>query len=117
MASPSIPNAELIQAVLDGHTVQVSTGDSGHWTDMDPNVAVTTLVRAAPGLRFRRKPQALVAWLPVYRTDQEGTGIGNVYLDRSHVPRELPAGPVVRLLSLELDAQTLDSVTAAIETP
>ena len=117
MASPSIPNAELIQAVLDGHVVQVTTGDAGHWTDMDPNVAVTTLVRAAPGLRFRRKPHALVAWLPVYRNDKDGVGIGNVYLDRSHVPRELPTGPVVRLLRLELDAQTLDSVTAVSEAP
>lgn len=115
--APSIPNAELIQAVLDGHTVQVSTGDSGHWTDMDPHVAVTTLVRAAPGLRFRRRPQALVAWLPIYRHEKEGVGIGNVYLDRSHVPRELPAGPVVRLLRLELDAQTLDSVSAVCEAP
>jgi len=117
MASPSIPNAELIQAVLDGHVVQVTTGDGGHWTDMDANVAVTTLVRAAAGLRFRRKPNALVAWLPVYRSEKDGVGIGNVYLDRSHVPRELPTGPVVRLLRLELDAQTLESVTAVSEEP
>jgi len=116
MASSSIPNAELIQAVLDGHVVQVTPGD-GHWTDMDPNVAVATLVRAAPGLRFRRKPQALVAWLPIYRNEKEGVGVGNVYLDRAHVPRELPTGPVVRLVRLELDPNTLDSVTAVSEAP
>jgi hypothetical protein len=116
MASSSIPNAELIQAVLDGEVVQVSPGD-GHWTDMDPNVAVATLVRAAPGLRFRRKAQALVAWLPVYRHEQGGVGMGNVYLDRAHVPRELPTGPVVRLVRLELDPNTLDAVTAVSEAP
>ena len=116
MATPSIPNAELIQAVLDGHVVQVTPGD-GHWTDMDPGVAVATLVRAAPGLRFRRKPETLVAWLPIYRHETNGLGIGNVYLDRTHVPRELPTGPVVRLVRLELDPQTLESVTALSEPP
>jgi hypothetical protein len=116
MGSSTIPNAELIQAVLDGHVVQVTPGD-GHWTDMDPNVAVATLVRAAPGLRFRRKPQALVAWVPIYRHEKEGVGLGNVYLDRAHVPRELPTGPVVRLVRLELDPNTLDAVTAVSEAP
>src|SRR3954465_8475984 len=116
MASTSIPNAELIQAVLDGQVVQVTPGD-GHWTDMDPNVAVATLVRAAPGLRFRRKPQALVAWFPIYRHEKEGVGVGNVYLDRAHVPRELPTGPVVRLPRHEPGPDTLESVTAVPEAP
>ncbi|MGZ5180680.1 MAG: hypothetical protein ACXWC6_15315 [Ramlibacter sp.] len=116
MAVSSIPNAELIQAVLEGQVVQVTPGD-GHWTDMDPAVAVATLVRAAAGLRFRLKPRAMVAWLPVYRHEKEGLGIGNAYLDREHVPRELPTGPVVRLIRLELDPNSLETVTAVSEAP
>ncbi len=112
---PNIPNAELIQAVLNGQVVQVTPNEDDGWTDMDPSVAVTTLVRAAPGLKFRLKPQTLVHWLPVYRHERDGAGIGNVYVDRSRVPRELPAGPVVKLLRLELDAETLEPISVTSE--
>lgn len=108
-----IPNAELIRAVLDGQVVQVTPNEDG-WTDMDPTVAVATLVRAAPGLKFRLKPRSLVQWLPVYR-GKEGAGLGNVYVDRSRIPRDLPAGPVVKVLRLELDAETLEPVSVSAE--
>lgn len=111
-----IPNAELIQAVLNGQTVQVTPNEDG-WTDMDPAVAVATLVRSAPGLKFRLKPRSLVHWLPVYRSDRSGAGLGNVYVDRERVPRELPAGKVVRLIRLELDADTLEPVSVTGEAP
>ncbi|HYD76031.1 hypothetical protein [Ramlibacter sp.] len=112
---PNIPNAELIQAVLNGQVVQVTPNDDDGWTDMDPTVAVATLVRSAPGLKFRIKPQTLVHWLPVYRNAREGAGIGNVYVDRSRVPRELPAGPVVKLLRLELDSESLEPISVTSE--
>jgi hypothetical protein len=111
-----IPNAELIQAVLDGQVVQVTPNEDG-WTDMDPAVAVATLVRSAPGLKFRLKPRSLVHWLPVYRSGQAGAGIGNVYVDRERVPRELPAGKVVKLIRLELDADTLEPLSVTGEAP
>ncbi len=113
--NPNIPNAELIQAVLNGQVVQVTPTDNEGWTDMDPSIAITTLVRAAPGLKFRLKPRTLVHWLPVYRNEREGAGLGNVYLDRSRVPRELPAGPVVKLLRLELDAESLEPISVTSE--
>lgn len=109
----NIPNAELIRAVLDGQVVQVTPNDDG-WTDMDPSVAVATLVRAAPGLKFRLKPRSIVQWLPVYRS-KDGAGLGNVYIDRHRIPRELPAGPVVKLIRLELDADTLEPISASAE--
>jgi hypothetical protein len=109
----NIPNAELIRAVLDGQVVQVTPNEDG-WTDMDPAVAVATLVRAAPGLRFRLKPRTVVGWLPVYRGEQ-GAMLGNVYADRDRVPAELPAGPVLRILRLELDPDTLEPVSVASE--
>lgn len=111
-----IPNAELIQAVLDGQVVQVTPNEDG-WTDMDPAVAVATLVRSAPGLKFRLKPRSLVHWLPVYRHDKTGPGLGNVYVDRERVPRELPAGKVVKLIRLELDADTLEPLSVTGEKP
>lgn len=110
-----IPNAELIQAVLDGQIVQVTPNEDG-WTDMDPAVAVATLVRSAPGLKFRLKPRSLVHWLPVYR-DKAGAGLGNVYVDRTRVPRELPAGKVIKLIRLELDADTLEPLSVTGEAP
>lgn len=113
MTSKDIPNADLIRAVLDGQVVQVTPNDDG-WNDMDPAVAVATLVRSAPGLKFRLKPRSLVHWLPVYR-GKEGIGVGNVYLERSRIPRELPAGPVVRVIRLELDLATLEAVSATAE--
>jgi hypothetical protein len=109
----NIPNAELIRAVLDGQVVQVTPNEDG-WTDMDPNVAVATLVRAAPGLKFRLKPQSIVEWIPIYR-GKDGAGLGNIYVDRSRIPRELPAGPVVKVIRLELDAQTLEPVSVTAE--
>jgi hypothetical protein len=109
----NIPNAELIRAVLDGQVVQVTPNDDG-WTDMDPSVAVATLVRAAPGLKFRLKPRSLVHWLPVYR-GKDGAGLGNVYVDRGRIPRELPAGPVVKVIRIELDANTLEPVSMVAE--
>jgi hypothetical protein len=112
-----IPNAELIRAVLDGQVVQVTPGDDAGWTDMDPGVAVATLVRAAPGLRFRLKPRSLVHWLPVVRNSHGETSLGNVYVDRKLVPRALPAGEVVRLLRIELDAGTLEPVSVTTEVP
>lgn len=112
----TIPNAELIRAVLDGQVVQVTPNDDG-WTDMDPTVAVATLVRAAPGLKFRLKPRTLVHWLPVYRSQKNGAGIGNVYVDRTRVPRELPAGEVVKFIRLELDADSLEPVGVTTEAP
>ena len=112
----NVPNAELIQAVLNGEVVQVTPNDDG-WSDMDPTVAVATLVRAAPGLKFRIKPRSLVHWLPVYRHEREGAGLGNVYLDRERVPRQLPAGPVVKLLRVELDADTLEPLSLTSEEP
>lgn len=111
-----IPNAELIQAVLDGQIVQVTPNEDG-WTDMDPAVAVATLVRSAPGLKFRLKPRSLVHWLPVYRHEKTGAGLGNVYVDRERVPRDLPAGRVVKLIRLELDADTLEPVSVTGEAP
>ena len=113
MNTTNIPNAELIRAVLDGQVVQVTPNDDG-WTDMDPSVAVATLVRAAPGLKFRIKPRSLVHWLPVYR-GKDGAGLGNVYVDRSRIPRELPAGPVVKVIRIELDAGTLEPVSVSAE--
>lgn len=114
--SPSVPNAELIRAVLDGEVVQVTPNDDG-WTDMDPSVAVATLVRAAPGLKFRRKPRPVVSWLPVVRHPREGPLLGNVYADRGQVPRELPSGPVARLLRIELDPATLEPLSVRTEAP
>ncbi|HYF19032.1 MAG TPA: hypothetical protein VEA40_14275 [Ramlibacter sp.] len=111
----NIPNAELIRAVLDGQVVQVTPNDDG-WTDMDPAVAVATLVRAAPGLRFRLKPRTSVNWLPVYR-GEEGPMLGNVYIDRDRVPRQLPAGPVLRILRVELDPDTLEPLAVTSEAP
>ncbi|TFZ07660.1 hypothetical protein [Ramlibacter humi] len=113
MTLKDIPNADLIRAVLDGQVVQVTPNDDG-WTDMDPAVAVATLVRGAPGLKFRLKPRSLVHWLPVYR-GKDGVGVGNVYLDRSRIPRELPAGPVVKVIRLELDAGTLEPLSVTAE--
>lgn len=110
----NIPNADLIRAVLDGQVVQVTPNEDG-WTDMDPAVAVATLVRSAPGLKFRLKPRSLVEWLPVYRGKDGRAGLGNVYVDRSRVPRELPAGPVVKVIRLELDADTLEPVSVTAE--
>ena len=115
--NPNIPNPELIQAVLHGQVVQVTPNNDEGWTDMDPSIAVATLVRNAPGLRFRLKPKMLVSWLPIYRHAQNGAGIGNVYVDRDRVPRELPAGPVVKFIRLELDAQTLEPVSVTTESP
>jgi len=114
--NPNIPNADLIRAVLEGQVVQVTPNEDG-WTDMDPSVAIATLVRAAPGLKFRLKPRSLVHWLPVYRDGARGAGVGNVYVDRGKVPRELPAGPVVKLIRLELDADTLEPVSVTTELP
>lgn len=111
----SIPHPDLIQAVLDGKTVQVTPNEDG-WTDMEPSVAIQTLVRSAPGLRFRLKPKAVVSWLPVIR-QQEGVAVGNVYVDRDRIPRELPAGPVVKLIRLELDPNTLEPVSVSAEAP
>ena len=111
----NIPNADLIRAVLDGQVVQVTPNEDG-WTDMDPSVAVATLVRAAPGLKFRLKPRSLVQWLPVYRTGDGGAGLGNVYVDRSRIPRELPAGPVVKVIRIELDAESLEPSSVTTET-
>lgn len=108
-----IPNAELIRAVLDGQVVQVTPNEDG-WTDMDPHVAVATLVRAAPGLKFRLKPRSIVEWLPVFR-GKDGAGLGNVYVDRNRIPRELPAGPVVKVIRLELDAETLEPLSVSAE--
>ena len=113
MNDSNIPNADLIRAVLDGQIVQVTPNEDG-WTDMDPTVAVATLVRAAPGLKFRLKPRSLVQWLPVYRGSQ-GAGLGNVYVDRNRIPRELPAGPVVKVLRVELNAETLEPVSVHAE--
>jgi hypothetical protein len=110
----NIPNAELIRAVLDGQVAQVTPNEDG-WTDMDPTVAVATLVRAAPGLKFRLKPRTLVQWLPVYRKGSDSAGLGNVYVDRAHIPRDLPAGPVVKVIRLELDAETLEPLSATAE--
>lgn len=116
VSQQNIPNADLIRAVLEGQVVQVTPNDDG-WTDMDPAVAVATLVRSAPGLRFRLKPKALVNWLPVVRNEREGPSLGNVYADRDRVPRELPAGPVVRIVRLELDPETLEPVSVTSEPP
>ena len=109
----NIPNAELIRAVLDGQVVQVTPNDDG-WTDMDPAVAVATLVRSAPGLKFRLKPHSIVEWIPIYR-GKDGAGLGNLYVDRSRIPRDLPAGPVVKVIRLELDAQSLEPVSVTSE--
>jgi hypothetical protein len=114
MPNMNIPNAELIRAVLDGQIVQVTPNEDG-WTDMDPSIAVATLVRAAPGLKFRLKPNSIVHWLPVYRHKDGAAGLGNVYVDRNRIPRELPAGPVVKLIRLELDAETLEPISASAE--
>jgi hypothetical protein len=111
-----VPNAELIRAVLDGQVVQVTPNDDG-WTDMEPSVAVATLVRSAPGLKFRLKPRTLVHWLPVVRHAKNGPGLGNVYVDRDRVPRELPSGQVVRLIRLELDPNTLEPLGVTTEEP
>lgn len=113
----SIPNAELIRAVLDGQVVQVTPNEDG-WTDMDPGVAVATLVRAAPGLRFRLKPRPLVRWLPLARQPGEGTvEVGPVYSDPSEVPADLGRAPVERLLRLEIDPVTLEPVSVRSERP
>ena len=72
--NPNIPNAEMIQAVLNGQVIQVTPNEGDGWTDMDPSVAITTLVRSAPGLKFRVKPRTLVHWLPVYRHERDGAG-------------------------------------------
>ncbi|TFZ06103.1 hypothetical protein EZ313_05510 [Ramlibacter henchirensis] len=109
----NVPNADLIRAVLDGQVVQVTPNEDG-WTDMDPSVAVATLVRAAPGLKFRLKPRTIVEWLPVFK-GKDGAGLGNVYVDRSRIPRELPAGPVVKVIRLELDAESLEPLSATAE--
>ena len=37
--------AEMIQAVLNGQVIQVTPNEGDGWTDMDPSVAITTLVR------------------------------------------------------------------------
>jgi hypothetical protein len=113
--NPPIPHADLIQAVLDGKTVQVTPNEDG-WTDMEPSIAIQTLVRSAPGLKFRLKPKAVVNWLPVVK-QKEGVAVGNVYLDRDRVPRELPAGPVVKLIRLELDPNTLEPTSVTAEQP
>ena len=111
----TVPNAELIQAVLDGQIVQVTPNEDG-WTDMDPGVAIATLVRAAPGLRFRRKPQPVVRWLPLARTPGDGTvEVGPVYADTSEVPADLGGVPVLRLLRLELDPLTLEPLSVRCE--
>jgi hypothetical protein len=109
----NVPNADLIRAVLDGQVVQVTPNEDG-WTDMDPSVAVATLVRAAPGLKFRLKPRTIVEWLPVFK-GKDGAGLGNVYVDRSRIPRELPAGPVVKVIRLEVDAESLEPLSVTAE--
>ena len=113
--TPNIPHADLIQAVLDGKTVQVTPNEDG-WTDMEPSIAIQTLIRSAPGLKFRLKPKSVVSWLPVVK-QKEGVAVGNVYVDRDRVPRELPAGPVVKLIRLELDPNTFEPVSATAEQP
>ncbi len=112
----SIPNADLIQAVLDGQVVQVSPGGDHAWTDMDPAVAVTTLVRAAPGLRFRLRPRAVVAWIPLVRTP-EGLVPGAPVPSRDDIPQQLPEGPVVRVLRLAFDAFSGEPSGVAAEDP
>lgn len=114
MQDDHIPNADLIRAVLDGQVVQVTPNDDG-WTDMDPTVAVATLVRAAPGLKFRLKPRSLVHWLPVVKDKHHNATLGNVYVDRKQVPKALPSGEVVRLVRLEIDADSLEPVSVTSE--
>ncbi|MBK0391885.1 hypothetical protein [Ramlibacter algicola] len=98
-----IPNADLIRAVLDGQVVQVTPGGDHAWTDMDPAIAVSTLVRAASGLRFRLKPRSVIAWIPLLRTP-EGLVPGAPVPTREEIPAHLPEGPVARVLRLEFDA-------------
>ena len=100
-----IPNADLIRAVLDGQVVQVTPGGENAWTDMDPAIAVSTLVRAAAGLRFRLRPRSVVAWIPLLRTP-EGLVPGTPVPTREEIPAHLPEGPVARVLRLEFDAYT-----------
>jgi hypothetical protein len=97
-----VPNADLIRAVLEGQVVQVSPGGDT-WTDMDPAIAVATLVRAASGLRFRLKPHSVVAWIPLVRTSH-GLVPGAPVPTREEIPARLPEGPVARVLRLEFDA-------------
>lgn len=119
----SIPNAELIRAVLDGKTVQRRCLDG--WYDM-PATAGTVADLAAwsehvPTLRI--KPEPFVRWLPVLKMPGGSTVLvsGRISKKDASNPYNFPRGEwnqndkLVGVLRIELDPDTLDVVKAETE--
>lgn len=114
----NIPNADLIRAILDGKTVQRRYPGVGEWTDAHPATAIQSLASGGgSAYEFRLKPEPLVLWHTVHRNKHTGLYVGGGFNNNKEVARDYAQRNNGKLLRLELDAETLDVISARTEEP
>lgn len=134
----SIPNADLIRAVLDGKTVQFRepaipdlNKAAGEWKNYMSADILETVADLADALRtlspdnaeWRIKPDLFVRWHPVLKMPGGSTVIisGRISKKDASNPYNFPRGEwnqndkLVGVLRIELDPDTLDVVKAETE--
>lgn len=112
-----ILHADLIQAVLDGEALQWKQ-PGGQWAEPERNHAIFLLAGPMNDKVWRVKPDNVVAWAPVCKADFDDKHfIGNTCTRREFVPKRVCGGPVVKVLCIELDPDTLEVVSAKTEAP
>lgn len=109
-----IPNKELIQAVLDGKTVQ--RGDAGGgWHDFENARQAIGVMVQNPQDPFRLKPVPIVRWQPVFK---QAKVLGSTFIRREVAVASLWGHePAWQIRRIELDPETLEVISSKDETP
>lgn len=113
----SIPNADLIRAVLDGKTVQRKMQPSGAWdTYALARDALADLISYGDAYEWRFKPEPVVLWGAVWhKWDYTLANIEDNSREAAAVrAKHEKDGKVLRI---ELDPDTLAVISATTEAP
>lgn len=119
-APDTVPQADLIRAVLDGKPVQWQRVDHPEdaWADMPSPAGTLVALVMSRDRRFRLKPESVVRWGVVYRAeDFPGTiCIVHVYFE-ADAREDAKGKQSAKVLRIELDPDTLDVISATTEAP
>lgn len=112
----SIAHLEILRAILDGKTVQVADAMGRplpDWAERSGEDALLFVLNNSTRHYYRVRPDTLVRWCPVGAS-------GNVFahsMDRNTAVVRCRDLNVSKILRLELDADTLDIISARTENP
>lgn len=119
MSEHTIPNADLIRAILDGKVVQKRYPGVGEWRDAAPAASIETLASGSLDYEFRIKPETVVHWHAITRHHNDRTTITGDFIGCDNPERSARGwagkhnGKVLRL---EL-SDTLEVISVRTEEP